>query len=130
MIFTITVIFQMTIIVNINFNIAHPYCCSILFVALSRKPPPNNVVSFSFSWFTSVSSGKAPMLGLTLDQATCLLSWVIVYEALPRRVNVLCSSSITFTVASQLRRSAHKQVRGPDMSRICFCRLYKCFSTP
>jgi len=54
------------------------FCSSILFVALSRKAPPNKIVSFTFSCFTSVSSGKAPMLGLTLDQSTCLLSWVIV----------------------------------------------------
>ena len=53
---------------------ARAFCSSILFVALSKKPPLNRVVSFTFSWSSSLSSGKEPKLGLTRDQATRLLS--------------------------------------------------------
>ena len=63
------------------------------------------------------------MVGLTRDQVAHCLSCVMVRETLSKTVSVLCRSKITslgLIVASRLRRSAHKHVRGPAMSRICF----------
>jgi len=58
------------------------FCSSILLVTLSRKLPPNKVISFTLSLVSSKSSGGAPMLGLTRDHATHLHSWLIEWEAL------------------------------------------------
>lgn len=83
---------------------------SVLWFSFWFSPPPNKVVSFALCLVSSVSSGRAPMVGLTQDQATHLLSWGIVHEALPKRVNVLCRNrmvSLGLTVASWLRRPAH-----------------------
>ena len=72
-------------------------------------------------------------MGLILDQAILRRSNVMLCEALPNSTSALWTKrrvSSAVTLASLLRRSAHKHVKGPATSRSCSWILKSDFSAP